>query len=88
VNNLCDLILDLLLEHCHKFDYDVQAISEVRILFDKSIFGDISDATLELKKLLEDSIRDNIDYLPERYNYKAEDLMGDINDILIDYYDH
>lgn len=88
MNNLCDLMLDLLLEHCNKFDYDVQAISEVRILFDKSIFGDVSDATLELKKLLEDSIRDNIDYLPERYNYKAEDLMGDENAILIDYYDH
>lgn len=88
MSNLCDLILNLLLEHCHKFDYDVQGISEVRTLFDKSILGDISDATLELKKLLEDSIRDNIDYLPERYNYNVKDVMGDVNDILIDYYDH
>lgn len=88
MNNLCYLILDLLLDHCYKFGYDAKAVSEIMILFDKSIFGDVSDATLELKKLLEDSIRDNIDYLPERYNYKAEDLMGDENAILIDYYDH
>ncbi|MDE5583220.1 MAG: hypothetical protein K2J08_05925 [Ruminococcus sp.] len=88
MNNFCDLMLDLLLEHCHKFEYDAQAIPEIRILFDKSIFGDVNNSTLELKKLLEDSLRDNIDYLPERYGYNAEDLMGDENAILIDYYDH
>lgn len=88
MNNLCYLILDLLLEHCHKFEYDAKAVPEIMILFDKSILGNVNDATLELKKLLEDSLIDNIDYLPNRYNYNAEELIGDENAILIDYYDH
>lgn len=89
MNEMFESIFKLIKLHSDKFGYHADtAVLDIYITFDKALFGKIDDDVLELKKLLEDSIKDNIDYLPERYNYNAKDAMGDINDILIDYYDH
>ena len=89
MNEMFETIFKLIELHSDKFGYFSRtATADVGIIVDKALFGKIDDATLELKKLLEDSIKDNVDYLPERYNYNVKDAKGDINDILIDYYDH
>lgn len=89
MNEMFETIFKLIELHSDKFGYHADtATADIGIIVDKALFGKIDDATLELKKLLEDSIKDNVDYLPERYNYNVKDAKGDINDILIDYYDH
>lgn len=89
MNKIYELIFDLVELHRKKFGYYItSATLDINMIVAKAQFDEIDDATLELKKLLEDSIKDNIDYLPERYNYNVKDAKGDINDILIDYYDH
>jgi hypothetical protein len=70
--------------HYEKFGYHPEFASvDIRIAIDKSLCGQIEDDVLELKKLLEDSIRDNVDYLPERYKFDIKEVMGDANRILI-----
>jgi len=89
MDEIYDVMSDLMLKHCHKFDYRAKSIPEIHHLAEELCFeGNINEDVLELKKLVEDSLKDNKDYLPERYNYNSKDLMGDVNDILIDYYDH
>ena len=73
--------------HSEKFGYHA-TVANINILVDEDLLGQIDDDVLELKKLLEDSLRDNIDYLPDRYNFNVKDVIGDDNQILIDYYDH
>ncbi|HAE51804.1 MAG TPA: hypothetical protein DCG30_00930 [Ruminococcus sp.] len=70
--------------HYEKFGYHPEnAAKEINIAIVKSLCGQIEDDVLELKKLLEDSIRDNVDYLPERYKFDVKEAMGDANRILI-----
>ncbi|MDE6500477.1 MAG: hypothetical protein K2L10_00090 [Ruminococcus sp.] len=89
MNEMFETLLKLIELHNDKFDYYADiSTANIGIIVDKALLGEIDDSTLELKKLLEDSIKDGIDYLPKRYNYNAKDIMGDINNILIDYYDH
>lgn len=83
-----DLIQSLFEKYHFKFDYYPTVIPTVRNLFNDAICGNINDGTLELKKLLEDSLKDEIDYLPTKYNCNIKELIGDENQILIDYYDH
>lgn len=88
-NAIFETIFKLVEFHNDKFGYHANiATADINMIIDKALFGYIDDDVLELEKLLENSIRDNIDYLPERYNYNVKEVMGDVNDILIDYYDH
>lgn len=77
------LISDLISKHCHKFDYLSTGNLEICIIFHKCLCGEIDEETFQLKSLLEKSLQDGIDYLPEKYHYNAKDLMGDINADLI-----
>ncbi len=89
MNEMFETIFKLIELHSDKFGYHADiATADIGMTVDKALFGHIDNDVLKLKKLLEDSIKDGIDYLPKRYNYNAKDIMGDINNILIDYYDH
>lgn len=89
MNRIYESIFDLVELHSKKFGYHVtSATLDINMIVAKAQFDEIDDDTLELKKLLEDSIKDGIDYFPERYNYNVKDAIGDENAILIDYYDH
>jgi len=89
MNKIYESISDLEELHRKRFGYYITlATLDINMIVAKAQFDEINDDTLELKKLLEDSIKDNIDYLPEKYNYNVKDVIGDTKDILIDYYDH
>lgn len=88
-NTIYKSIFDLVELHREKFGYYVtSATLDINLIAAKSQFNEIDDSTFELKRLLEDSIKDNTDYLPEKYNFNPKDAMGNADDILIDYYDH
>ncbi len=85
MNEMFETIFKLIELHNDKFGYHADiATADIGMTVDKALFGHIDDDVLKLKKLLEDSIKDNTDYLPEIYNYNAKEAKGNINDILID----
>lgn len=84
MNQIFEEIYKIAKVHNEKFGYYLGIASkDINIAITKAICGQIEDDVLELKKLLEDSIRDNIDYLPERYKFDVKEVMGDENQILI-----
>ncbi len=84
MNQIFEEIYKMIKIHDEKFGYPPEIASvDIRIAIDKSLCGQIEDDVLELKKLLEDSIRDNVDYLPERYKFDVKEVIGDANRILI-----
>ena len=84
MNQIFEEIYKMTKIHHEKFGYHPEnAAADINIAIDKALFGEIEDDVLELKKLLEDSIRDNVDYLPERYKFDVKEVMGDANRILI-----
>ncbi len=84
MNQIFDEIYKLIRMHYDQFGYPPEiATKEINIAITKALCNQIEDDVLELKKLLEDSIRDNVDYLPERYKFDVKEVIGDANQILI-----
>lgn len=51
---------------------------------DKAVLGIENKKAFKLMKLLQKSLNDNFDYLPEKYNFDPKDFEGDINADVID----
>lgn len=81
---MSELLLHLLLKHCFKFDYTARSHPKINEIYLKCIWDEVNEDTFELKSILEKSLEDGVDYLPEKYHYNAEDYMGDPNADLID----
>lgn len=77
-------LLDLLSKHCFQFDYTARSCPKINEIIYQCLFNEVSEDTFELKSLLEKSLQDGVDYLPEKYHYKAENFIGDPNADLID----
>lgn len=83
MNEPLQSLFDLLLEHCFKFDYTAKSCPKINKIYLKCICDEVDEDTFELKSLLEKSLQDGVDYLPEKYHYKAENFIGDPNADLI-----
>lgn len=83
MSELLQLLFDLLLRHCFKFHYTARSYPKINEIYLKCICDEVDEDTFELKSILEKSLEDDIDYLPEKYHYKAADFIGDPNADLI-----
>ena len=84
-NNI-DLINDLLDKHRSKFKYSLYFIDPTGNLIDEFLFGSgyKNNEVIEFINLLQKSINDNFDYLPEKYNFNPKDIIGEFPDIVVD----
>lgn len=77
--NRFEIIDTLLAKYSSKFGHTWMFARNLMNVVDEAVLGIENEKVFELMELLQKSLNDNVDYLPQKYDFDPKDFEGDIN---------